>query len=159
MFGQRFSLLLKKAMEEYGVGSTKLAEILKEQGVNNISNKRISEYTRAVSTPSLEKAKVIMSVLEYPIDEEDLKESLALNRELIRDEHMQDTIALESNNYARALVVRVRLRNITPGQPTIDTERRVMDRARDLFGTQDIARYVEKLISKDLQEDILKGGK
>jgi len=156
MSNLRFSLLLKNAMDDYGVGSTKLAEILQERGIDNITNKRISEYVRAVSTPSLEKAKLIMDALEFPIEDEILNGSLKLNRELIKEEREEQSF-LEISGYGRTLNVHIRLRNLIPGQDALDNERRVMDRVNELYGKHDVVKYVEKLISADLQQSILKG--
>lgn len=152
----RFSLLLKTAMDDFGVGPNKLEEILRQRNVFNITNKRISEYIRAVSTPSLEKAKIIMEALEFPIDEESLRASLELNRALIKEEK-EEQLLIGTSGYGRTMNVHIRLRNLIPGQSTLDTEQRVISRVRELYGTQDIVKYVEKLIATDLQQSILKG--
>jgi len=157
MINIRFSLLLKTVMDDYGVGPSKLQEILTERGVDNISYKRISEYIRAVSTPGLEKAVQIMEALEFPISEQDLKESLRINRELIREEREEQALS-ESSGYSRTLNVHIRLRNLIPGQSTLDNERRVIERVNELYGSYDLVKYVEKLITADLQQAILKGG-
>ena len=156
MSNLRFSLLLKSAMEDYGVGPNKLEEILREQGVENITNKRISEYTREVSTPSLEKAEIIMKALEYPIDDDTLKESLDLNRMLIKEERKENELN-ERSSYGRTLTVHVRLRKLVPGLLPLEAEARVISRIRELYGDEDVVNYVEKLIAADLQQSILKG--
>lgn len=156
MSSLRFSLLLKAAMDDYGVGPTKLEELLRENNIDNISFKRISEYLRAISTPSFEKARVMMEVLEFPMDDQSLLESLKINRELIKEEKEEQAL-LQNSGYGRTLNVHIRLRNLIPGQTTIDNERRVIERVNELYGTHDIVKYVEKLISLDLQQSVLKG--
>ncbi|GEM_PF-2930405 len=156
MYGIRFSLLLKDAMTGYGVGPTKLEELLQERGVYNISYKRISEYIRSVSTPSLEKAAALMNALEFPIDRQSLSESLELNRELIREEREEQELLLGSG-YSRTLNVHIRLRNLMPERSPLDSERRVLERVNELYGSGDIVRYVESLIAFDLKNSILKG--
>ena len=153
MANLRFSVLLKLAMDEYGVGPTKLGEILREKGVENIHYKRISEYIRGISTPSLEKARILMDALEYPVGEEMLKESLAVNRELIREEKE----LVDQSGYNRGLNVHVRLRNVYPGRNSLENDTRVYDRIVRLYGEYNLSTYIEQLIAEDLQHDILKG--
>jgi len=156
MVNLRFSLILKTAMDDFGVGPTKLEELLREAGIDNISNKRISEYLRAVSTPSFEKAKVILRTLEFPMDDDSLLSALHVNRELIKEEKEEQSL-LQSSGYGRTLNVHIRLRNLIPGQSTLDSERRVLDRVNELYGSHDIVKYVERLIAYDLQQSVLKG--
>lgn len=154
MFGLRYSLLLKSAMETYGVGGTKLAELLRERGIEDITFKRISEYTREISTPPFDKARIIMETLHYPIDDESLGESLKLNRELIKSEK-EERLLSSNNDYARSIAVRIRMRNISKYDPTIETERKIIDRMLELYGTQDVSKYLENLVAKDIREHIL----
>ena len=151
----RFSQLLKAAMDIAGVGSTKLEELLKENGIENISNKRISEYVRAVSTPDLEKARALMDTLNFPIHDDDLKDSLQYNRELIRQEKEESTS--DRGEYARLLNVHIRLRCISPDHSALQNERRISERVLGLYGDRNAARYVEELIAYDLKNNILEG--
>lgn len=155
MSSLRFSVLLKLAMDEYGVGPTKLGEILRERGIENIHYKRISEYIRGISTPSLEKARILMDTLEYPVSDAMLKESLEVNRDLIREEKE----LVDQSGYNRVLNVHVRLRNVYPGHNSLENETRVYDRIMRLYGEYNLSTYIEQLIAEDLQHDILKGVK
>ena len=149
----RFSRLLKDAMSIYGVGGTRLEELLRENGVENISNKRISEYIRSVSTPSFEKARAIMDALGFPIRDDYLKASLEYNRELIRQEK-EENIS-DRGEYAMLLNVHVRLRYISPDHSALENERHISERVFELYGDRNTARYVEELIAYDLKHNIL----
>ena len=151
----RFSRLLKDAMGIYGVGGTALEELLRENGVENISNKRISEYIRSVSTPSFEKARAIMDALGFPIKDDYLKASLEYNRELIRQEK-EENIS-DRGEYAMLLNVHVRLRYISPDYSALENERHISERVFELYGDRNTARYVEELIAYDLKHNILGG--
>lgn len=136
--------MLRSAMKSGGYSPTKLEEKLREKGIGNITVKRISDYLRDERTPSHEKARLMMDALEWPISEEDLDDSLRLNREVIREEKR------ENFTQDSIMSVPVHLGKIFPeGQQ--DAEQLIRNRVREIYGDdRSLSRYVEALIRKDL---------
>lgn len=152
---ERFSILLSRVMSDYGVGGARLEEILKEHGVDNITFRRISEYLRNVSTPPFDKARAIMDVMGFPINDEELKESLDFNRELIREEREDEEFM---RGYSKYIKAKIRLKNIEvrKGDTPTQTERVLKDRIAQLYGNENnLSVYIEQLIREDLNKNII----
>ena len=149
-----FSVILTQAMQAYGVGCRKFDEILVESGITDISYKRISDYSNGIHTPSFERAKALLSALEYPIDDKTLMNALKLNREMIKDE--ADYVSVGSKEVRRT--IRIKLKRLLPDKTEEETERFLWQRITDLCGDEkQLSLYVQGLIAKDLQEYILSG--
>lgn len=154
---ERYSILLGRVMSDYGVGSVRLEEILKEHGIGNISFRRISEYLRNVSTPPFDKARAIMDVLDFPINDEELRASLAFNRELIREEKEDEEY---TRGYSKYIKTKIRLKNIEvrKGSVSTQTEKILKDRIVQLYGNENnLSAYIEQLIREDLNKNIIGG--
>ena len=144
----RFSLALNDAMRDSRVGAKALQDQLIEMGVTNITRQRISEYLHAVSTPPFKKARILMDALGYDISDEELEDSLELNRQLIREEKE----ILDLNEYRRSAIIRLRYRKIYPGKNALEAEQLLRDRATQLFGAEDtLTKYIEYLVCNDLR--------
>jgi len=147
-----FSGILQVAMDSYGVGCRRFQTILESRGINDITYKRISDYSNGVHTPSFEKARVMLNVLEYPIEDEELIQSLKLNKELIKEEAEYMT----SGSKEVRRTIRIKLKRLLPGQTPEETERFLWQRISDLCGDEkQLSLYIQGLISKDLQEYIV----
>ena len=147
-----FSGILTEAMQSSGVGGRKLEAILKENGIDDISYKRISDYANGIHTPSFEKARDMLRVLEYSIDDESLLEALKQNREIIKQE--SDYVLSGSKEIRRT--VRIKLKKLLPEKEPAQTEQYLWNRIADLYGDEkQISLYIQELISKDLKEYIL----
>ena len=147
-----FSGILTEAMQSSGVGGRKLEAILKENGIDDISYKRISDYANGIHTPSFEKARDMLRVLEYSIDDESLLEALKQNREIIKQE--SDYVLSGSKEIRRT--VRIKLKKLLPEKEPEQTEQYLWNRIADLYGDEkQISLYIQELISKDLKEYIL----
>ena len=147
-----FSGILSEAMEAYGVGPRRMEGLLQDQGITDISFKRISEYANGLHTPSFERARVLLRVLEFTIDDEALLEALRLNREMIREEaaYMSD----RSREIRRT--VRIKLKPLLPGRTAEEAERFLWSRIEELCdGERKLSLYIQNLISKDLREYII----
>lgn len=149
-----FSRLLRRAMEESGVGCKRLEELLQDEGVSNISYKRISEYANAQHTPSFEKARAILSVLECPISDEELLDLLKVNREIIKEGNtISGTYDVNKELHTS---IRIKLRRLIPRQSPEENERFLRDRIYELFGKEKgLSDYIQWLIMKDLNECII----
>lgn len=139
-----FNQILRDAMKSGGYNLTMLEEKLRENGIENITVKRISDYLRRERTPSHEKARVLMDTLEWPISEEDLDDALRLNREIIREEK-RDDFTPDS-----IISVPIHLRKIIP-DVQCDAGQLIRDRVREFYGDErSLSKYVEMLIRRDL---------
>jgi len=149
-----FSRLLNRLMEENGIGCKRLEELLQDEGITDISYKRISEYSNAQHTPSFEKARAILSVLGCPISDEELLALLRVNREIIRE---GSTISGTYNiNKELHTSIRIKLRRLIPQQSPEENERFLRDRIYELFGREKgLSDYIQWLIMKDLNECII----
>jgi len=153
---ERFSILLKNVMQDAGVGSARLEEMLCESGTDNITFRRLSEYLRNVSTPPLQKAKAIMKCLDFPITDEELEESLELNRDLIREEKEENLLS----GYNLSVNVNVKMRKIEfrKNATALDTQQFLYNRVKELYGDESyLNAYVERLIKEDLSTNIING--
>lgn len=152
---ERFSSLLGKAMDDSELKAVELEGLLRERGTENINFRRISEYLHGVSTPPFDKARVLMDTLDIPIGDEELKESLELNRELIREEREE----ILNDRYNRSVTVTIRFRNIGKSskmEDIIDNEEMLYRRVTELFGDEkNLKKYVERLIKKDLENYLI----
>jgi len=127
---------------------------LTEVGVTNITGKRISEYCNAQHTPSLEKARRIMEVLDYPILEEELLLSLENNRQMIKDGAQLGRVY--DINRELHTTIRIKLKKLLPECSPEENERYLRDRVMQLFGKEkSLSDYIQWLISKDLSENII----
>jgi len=150
-----FSGILQQAMQSYGVGGRKLEKILKDNGIDDISYKRISDYSNGIHTPNFERAKALLTVLEYSIDDDTLLEALRLNREIIKNE--SEYILSGSKEVRRT--VRVKYKNLLSDKEPEQTEQYLWNRIVDLYGDEkQFSTYVQDLIAKDLKEYILEKG-
>ena len=153
--GDSFAGILTIAMEVYGVGSTRLSELLEDADPNiHITDKRISEYLYAKHTPSFEKARLMFDVMGYAISDYELKEALEKNKELVKKEKNK----LPENKREFILSVRIKYKNIDPfpGGSPLQANDLLWKRIEELNdGKRDIAKYVQGLIKKDLREYIL----
>lgn len=148
---KRFSVILADAMVINNIGATRLEGLLRDRGVVNITYKRISEYANGLHTPSFEKARALMQTLEYDISDDELMETLRLNREKINEE--KESIYDYSREIRRT--IRIRLRPLLPGHTAEETERFLWNRINELCGEHQISLYIQNLIKKDLQEYII----
>ena len=148
---KRFSVILADAMVINNIGATRLEGLLRDRGVENITYKRISEYANGLHTPSFEKARALMQTLEYDISDDELMETLRLNREKINEE--KESIYDYSREIRRT--IRIRLRPLLPGHTAEETERFLWNRINELCGEHQISLYIQNLIKKDLQEYII----
>ena len=145
-----FSSILTYAMDQYMVGGTRLSEILKDRGLD-ISKKRISDYMNSVRTPSFEKARAMLNVLEYPISDEQLIDALDKNRKFIKEEAY-----FVSDSRETIKSVRLKFKNILPELYPEETSTLLDERIEMLFGDKKaFSSYIQKLIGKDLREYIL----
>lgn len=149
-----FSGILTQAMQAYGVGCRRFEEILSSKGITDISFKRISDYSNGIHTPSFERAKTLLTALDYPISDQALMDALTLNRELIKEE----TEYVNVGNKEIRRTIRIKLKRLLPGKTEEETERFLWQRISDLCGDEkQLSLYVQGLIAKDLQEYILSG--
>jgi len=149
-----FSGILTQAMQAYGVGCRRFEEILKSNDIYDISYKRISEYSNGIHTPSFERAKTMLIVLEYPIEDEALTEALTINREQIKEESRY----VNTGNKEIRRTIRIKLKRLLPGKSEEEVERFLWQRIEDLCGDEkQLSNYIQGLIAKDLQEYILSG--
>lgn len=142
-------------MEERDLKAVDFETVLQERGIENINFRRISEYLRGVSTPPYDKARALMDALDIPIGEAELKESLELNRELIRDEKEE----ILTERYNRSVTVTIKFRKLgskSTEESLIEIEQRLYRRVKDLFGDEkNLTKYVERLIKKDLENYLI----
>ncbi len=149
-----FSYILYDAMSREGVGGRDLERLLVDNGVTDISYKRISEYINGEHTPSFEKARNILRVLNEPIDDEALIHSLDCNRRMIRESRMYYTPAESENELHTS--IRIKLGKLLPGNFPQENERYLRERIVELFGKErSMSDYIQWLIAKDLQENII----
>lgn len=148
-----FRDILQTAMEEYGVTTRKLEEILVSRGVTNINFRRISEYKNGKFTPTYEKAKQILDALDYPITEEELLESLERNREEIKIEEEYTSIK------QKELIVsaRIKYNRLLPDIEPEQAERFLLERVRQVQGSEEknFSNYIQMLIAKDLKNYLI----
>jgi len=151
---ERFSILLKNVMQDAGVGSARLEEMLCDEGIHNITFRRLSDYLRNVATPPLHKAKEMMKCLDFPITDEELEASLELNRELIREEKKENLL----NGYNLSVNVNVKMRKIEfrKNATALETQQFLYSRVKELYGDEGyLNAYVERLIREDLSMNII----
>jgi len=148
-----FSGILSTAMDRYGVGGTRFAEILKDKDPTlTISHKRISDYLNGKHTPSFERAQLMLKVLEYPISDEELKDALIENRRIIKEE--TDYTPSEDKELVRT--IRFKLKRIVPDVEPEQAERILWERIQSLYdGKNNISAYVQSLVTKDIAEFIV----
>lgn len=158
-----FSYHLKTAMESAELKSKGLEDLLVQSGITNITWRRIGEYLRQETTPDPEKARQIFDVLGYEISDEQILDSLQMNREEIRNSKEMITTFNR-----REITVRVRYSNIklknkvytnSERETKSSTELLIQDRLEKLYGKSEgmMTTYVQELIGKDLDSFILKG--
>ena len=143
-----FCSILNYAMDQYAVNATRLSELLNDAG-ENVSRKRISAYMNAERTPKFERAKMMLSVLSYPISDSELKDSLEKNREYIKDETNFELRGINKS-------ILLKYKNILPERPPEEVGILLDERIEMLFGDRKcFSAYIQKLIGKDLREYIL----
>ena len=151
-----FGLMLTNAMAEQGVSCKRLEDFLLVSGVTTISRKRIGEYCNSQHTPSFEKARQILHALDYDISDEEILESLRLNRYVIAS---GNAVSGTNENFGRRelrTTIRLKLWKVAPFQTTEATEQDIKNRIRELFGDERrMSDYVQWLIAKDLREAII----
>lgn len=153
-YSESFAALLRDAMERAGVGGRRLEDLLHDAGIHNISDKRISEYCNALHTPSYEKARQLLDVLDYPLSDQELLESLRRNRELIREGSAMG--GSYDPNRELHTTIRIKLRKLVPGQSAEENERYLHERVLELFGREkSLSDYIQWLIAKDLSESVI----
>ena len=149
---ESFRDILLVAMDEAGVKCKGLEDLLQERGIDNITLKRLSEYKNGVSTPPFEKAKTILEVLDWEVDDDYLIASLSKNRENIKSDQ---TYLPERNRFLHKQL-RIRYRSIMPDEEPEVCERFLSERVKEITGNEnDITQYIRVLIAKDLNEFIL----
>lgn len=146
-----FSGILAEAMDAYGVGPKRLEDFLVQEGITEISFKRISEYANGLHTPSFERARTLLRVLEYPIEDDDLLEALRLNRELIQSE--KEYTSDRSREIRRT--IRIKLQPLLPNYTAEQIERFLWNRIEELYGEKQLSQYLQALVAKDLKEYII----
>ena len=147
-----FTDILTIAMQDYGVGVKKLEELLVDAGITDINFRRISDYKNGLHTPSYDKAKKILSILEYDISEQELLDALNENKESIKDQ--KKYLSSESKEIRRT--IRIKLKRLIPGVEPEEAERYLLTRIEELFGNnKEISNYIQSLIAKDLQQYII----
>ena len=155
-----FHEILYSALEEDGLSDREFEKILIENGVDNIGYIRISEYKNGATTPPYSKAKTIIDTLGVEMSEEELVESLKMNKEYVR----------EMNSYSQKkftayrVSIRMKLQDILPDKEPEQVQFLLDDRIQSLYGSSGkFSSYVKDLIAKDLkqyvidQEDIRNG--
>jgi len=147
-----FKNILEIAMEDYGVGVRKFEEILIENGITDINFRRISDYKNGNHTPTYDRAKQMLNVLEYDISEEELLDALKENRENIKEQ--EEYLNSESKEIRRT--IRIKLKRLIPGVEPEEAERFLTERIEELFGEgNQISNYIQSLISKDLRQYVI----
>ena len=147
-----YSAILHEAMESFGVGCRAFEELLIKKGYDDISYKRISEYMNGLHTPTFEKAKIMLSVLDFDIEDGELMEALKINRQAIKEESKY----LLSDSREIRRTVRIPLGKLIPDKGAEEAETILKQRIEDLYGDErQISLYLKSLVSKDLQEFIL----
>lgn len=151
-----FGLMLSNAMAEQGVSCKRLEDFLLVGGVTTISRKRIGEYCNSQHTPTFEKAKAIFRALDYDISDEELLESLRLNRYIIASGNAASGTNERFGRRELRTTIRLKLWKVVPSQTTEETEQEIKNRIRELFGEErHMGDYVQWLIAKDLREAII----
>ena len=142
-----FSEILKTEIYENDIKLTDLADRLVDFG---ITPKRLSEYQNGFSTPPFEKAKAIVETLGFEMEDEELFESLRLNKEICKENK-----SYTAGRY-KFISVRLNLKKIMPDKEPEYTDSMINLRVKSLYHDEkQISNYIHDLISKDLNEFIL----
>ena len=155
-----FSDLFIQGLKDEGLNMTQLSDILAEKG-NEITRRRLSEYYNQVSTPPFEKAREIVKALKIEITDEELIESLKINRDRIK-ELKQGMNYSGRESYTGGMeskinkVISLNLSNFCEGMTAELVEEKIRERLNLLYGETEknekyrMSRYVKDLIKKDL---------
>lgn len=149
-----FGAILGMAMQEAGFESYRSFEhYIQEQGITDITYRRLSEYCNGIYTPPMEKARLLLDVLDYSISDQELISCLKANREYSK---------LRPRNYRKKedkeirIFARLKLSKLMPHQLPDRTALLLSERIEDLCGAPNAyTEYVQALIAKDLSEYIL----
>lgn len=156
-----FKTLMEQAMLEYGLEDKKgalldLEYILIDNGITNITRKRLSEYKTGKKTPPFIKAKYILEALGLEMSDEEIEESLELNREEIRNENPYGT------NKDISKIISLNISDIVEGRAAFENNERMLtsiveiieDRIEAIYGDKrKWSKYVADLIAADIFEE------
>ena len=150
-----FSNILSDAMIDFGVTTCRGVEkILVDSGTTDISFRRVSEYKNGYTVPPFEKAKALMTVLQYDIEDAELEQLLKKSRERAKEVKEEFSFNRQKGILKRRLVVN--LNEILEGFGESEAENVLESRIRSLFGDENMfSQYVNMLIKKDLEDLIL----
>lgn len=145
-----FASMLRLAMREADIESYAAFEtLLKENDVLSITDERIREYCNLIYTPSFEKAKQLFSVLDFDIDDDDLRVALQENRDYIKNNPKEYK---KKNDREIRISVRIRLSRLLPQKSPQNIEAILSRRIEQLCGDgTKYTEYIQALIAKDLQ--------
>lgn len=146
-----FSILLRDGINTKKISLVDLARSIDD---NTITAKRLSDYQNGVCTPPFVKAKKILLALGINMSDNEIVESLEENAEICR---MSKSY---TPNPTKKTSIRIRLRDLIPGISPEHVEVILNSRIEGLYGDgSQFSKYVNDLISKDLNEFILEEGK
>ena len=148
-----FAGILAAAMEEKGVGPTRLSELLFDRDPRyKITKSKISEYMQGIHTPSYEKAKALLDTIEYDITGEKLIEALRVNRQ----NRKEDQPYSKSSDRELIVAARIKYGLILPKHNPQEAEAIFWERVEYLTdGKRNLSKYIQSLIAKDMKEWIL----
>ena len=154
MIDKYFSELLSEAMDLADCTSDKeLESLLKSSGNFNISRSSITQYHSGMIIPPFLKAKAILDVLEYSMDDQELTEVLEESKE--NSKQVKELYGYAADEKARKTVV-LNYGQLMRGYESFESMEILNKRIEELYGNEtSFSAYVNSLIRKDLAEYII----
>ena len=150
-----FSELFSDLISLSGYKTTRrVAEVLREKGIDWIDFRRVSTYKNGDRVPTFRKASTILKALDYEIQDSELDDLLEYSKKASKERNM-DLADVRS----KAVFQNVRIDYDSLVEDLDGDEAKFLTRKRvkELFGDEhELSRYVNALLRKDLVEKNLK---
>lgn len=146
MQNKSFASLLKQILDASEMDVKSAHALLTEQGVS-ISYSVLAAYRSFDSVPALERAKAILKAFDYPIDEDELIETLEHSRAEFKELKRE-----KRSHISRG--IRIQPEAISPKMDVDELEMLLDYRIKELFGNAgSLNMYITQLIHDDLTEN------